>query len=591
MTEPGRRSRWAAWALVVVVAVAGLLLVAASLQPYEYALKALPRLSPVRRVSRLTEETYRTVTQDVGAVGGALLLAALGLGLARRRVARGWETLAKGCRSMRREAKRLWRGLLGDPLHAWTLLALTLIAAAIRLVYLSRPMRSDEAITYLMYASRPFYRALVSVPYYPNNHPLHTLLVRGASLLLGDQPWALRMPAFLAGVACVPAVYLAARRLYGKAPALVAATLVAASSALVGFSTNAWGYTLVCLESLLLLALATYLYRSRNAAGWLAFALLGALGLFTVPTMIYPLGMVAMWLGLMTLVTQPRRLWGEQIGRLLGYTILAGILAAVLYTPIVAAGGLNRLVANRFVAPLAWGEFARQLPASLRGVATLWHQEVPLPLTVLLVVGVVVAVVAHRRVSRYPVSVAGAAVLWLAPVLVAQHVVPFVRVWLFLLPVYLMLAAAGLCFLLGPLVARAGRRRELVWVALALALAVGLGSQVARRGLVSRSGAWHDVQAVTLTLQGELQPGDLVLYDWLGEWPLKYYFTLQGLPLEYLTAEPRAAWRLWVAVAEGPEHWPLPQILQASGLREEEFGPPQTVQRYSEATLYLLPWR
>src|SRR5919204_3963186 len=107
-------------------------------------------------------------------------------------------------------------------------------------------MRGDEAFTYTEYASLPWFVALGDYTY-PNNHLLHTLLVHGAARLLGPEPWALRLPAFVAGVLLVPATYLAARALYGPTTALIAAGLVSASGWLTLYATNARGYSLVLL--------------------------------------------------------------------------------------------------------------------------------------------------------------------------------------------------------------------------------------------------------------------------------------------------------------------------------------------------------
>ncbi|OGS13594.1 MAG: hypothetical protein A2234_04630 [Elusimicrobia bacterium RIFOXYA2_FULL_58_8] len=592
MTGPDKRNMLVVWACVAAAAVAGIGLLVASVQLSRYGMSGAARFSTDIRLSCFTREACQTLAHGAGIGGAAFMLAALVLVLVRRRIIVSVAALREGFRVIWRETVRLWRGLLREPLTLWPLLVITLTGAAVRAVYLSQPIRVDEAATYMLYASKPFYQALIISPNIPNNHPLHTLMVRGFSLLLGNQPWVLRMPAFLAGVACVPAVYLAARRFYGKAPALVTAALVAASSVLAGYSVNARGYTMICLAFLLLLTLATYLYRSRNRAGWLAYAILGMLGLFTVPVMLYPLGMVAMWLCLMTIVSQPRAQWAGGIGRISGYTALSCLLAAVLYGPVITVCGLKVVVTNNYyVFPLPWREFAAAFLATLREVGLRWTGQIPLPLVALLAGGAAAAVLANSRVSRYPVSLATAAVLFLVPVLAAQHVAPFARVWAFLLPVCFMLAAVGICLALAPLAARLGPRKEFAWALLALGLAAGLGRQVTQSGVIPYSdetGVWRDARAVAATLRSRLQPGDRVLYYLLGEWPFKYYFSLQGTSDKYLTSEPREALRFWVAVAHNPGYWPLERIIAESGIEANRFLPPREVQRYPEAVLYLL---
>src|ERR1043166_4190289 len=63
---------------------------------------------------------------------------------------------------------------------------LTLLGAALRAMYLAQPMRYDESVTYLDYASQPWATALGSYTY-PNNHVLHTALVKVATGLMRSE--------------------------------------------------------------------------------------------------------------------------------------------------------------------------------------------------------------------------------------------------------------------------------------------------------------------------------------------------------------------------------------------------------------------
>src|SRR3990172_4791582 len=115
----------------------------------------------------------------------------------------------------------------------------------IRGLSLSQPMQHDEAYTFIAFASRPFWIAISDYSL-PNNHVFHTLLVYLAYHLLGDQPWIIRLPAFLAGVAIIPLTYAAAALFYNRKVGLLSAGLAAASPLLIDYSANARGYTLIC---------------------------------------------------------------------------------------------------------------------------------------------------------------------------------------------------------------------------------------------------------------------------------------------------------------------------------------------------------
>jgi predicted membrane-bound mannosyltransferase len=157
------------------------------------------------------------------------------------------------------------------------LVVITLIALAVRVAYINQPIRYDEADTFVHYVDQPLKHSL-RYNYVPNNHVFHTLLSRPLRLMLGGDPWVLRLVAMISGVLCVPAGYLAARAHYGRGAGLLAAALIAGSSSLVEFSTNARGYTLLALITLLQIALAAHVVRRPNRPGWLLFALLAALG-------------------------------------------------------------------------------------------------------------------------------------------------------------------------------------------------------------------------------------------------------------------------------------------------------------------------
>jgi hypothetical protein len=469
--------------------------------------------------------------------------------------------------------------------HLAALGLVTAIAVAVRLEFLFQPMRYDESVTYVHYASRPWYIALTTYTA-PNNHVLHSLLAHVSTAVLGDEPWAIRLPALLAGILLVPATYVAARALYGRHAALVAAGLVAGSSVLVEYSTNARGYTLVALLFVLSLALATRLRSSWSPAEWLAFAALGALGLATVPVMLYAFGAVALWLAL-ELWRSDRRLLGR---RLLPSLVTAGAFTALFYAPIVASSGLDAVVSNEFVESLSWGTFTDRLSDSLATVAEQWHRDVPLALALVLAACFAAGVVFHRRLSATAFPPALVTLAWIAPVVVVQRVVPFERVWLFLVPLYLATAAAGVLFALRPVAARAGGERVLA-VALSAALALALtGAAVASQAVYESddTSTFRDGEEVTALLEAELGPGDKVLVAPPADAILEYWLLRRGLDAAGLLYwdDPGTTRRFVVVVKEGPDDYPLEQVLDDPRLRGARLGPPQLLHGFDAASVY-----
>ncbi len=586
----GRTGAYAPLALapVGVAVLLALTALALSLLPYEVMKAHGDALAVDSSSDRLTPALFASMVTKLRLAGALLLAVGVVLYAVRRQVEGSLVQLATSAVDLAREGRLCLASELASTgrSHALAFLALLALAVVLRVGFLGLPMRTDEAFTFTRYASKPLWVGLANYSA-PNNHIFHTLLVHLAYVLLGSQPWALRLPALLAGVLVVPATYLCVRAHFDKQAALLAAGLVAASSPLVEYSTNARGYTLVTLFFLASLALAAYLKRSENLAGWLLLAILLALGLYTIPTMLYACGTVALWL-LVALLRENhgRRRW--LLLRLYAFSLLAiAFLTLLLYAPVIVAGDLRALVGNRYVVPQAWDEFVRELPAAAGALWAQWQRDVPPPIAILLGVGFLTSLVAPTRVARRGVPLALAAMAWCVPVLLAQQVVPYTRVWLFLLPLYLGLAAGGVAHLLQGLMARARAYEQGAFAGLTLGLALVLSVSIWQGqsiALSEETGTLRAAEQITLFLRDYLRPGDRVVAVTPSLSPLEYYFTLHGLPLEYLLAAATEGERALIVVKE-PEQT-LSWVLAKRGLATAI--DPRLLRRFDGAALYEL---
>jgi hypothetical protein len=486
------------------------------------------------------------------------------------------------------EARALRGALAGavagtSALHLGALGLVTLAGVLVRVEFLAQPMRYDEAGTFVHYASQPWWVSLTTYTA-PNNHILHSFLVHVSTGLFGSDPWAVRLPAFLAGVLLAPATYAVARLLYDRHVGLLAAGLVASASVLVEYSTNARGYTIVALVFLACLALATHLRSSAGPAAWLAFAVLGAIGLFTVPVMLYAYGAVALWLALSILAGGDRRLLARRLAPAL---VAAGVFAGILYLPAAAASGVGALVSNEFVSPQSFSYVAGELPDSVARVAEGWSRDLPLPFAAALAAAFAAGVLFHGRVARLPVAPALAAAAWVVPLLFAQRVVPFERVWLFLLPLYLMTASAGAVLALRALDERwRGRLVAVAAVAAAASLAgTGVSSQAVYRS--EDTSTFRDARRVTALLERQLGPADAVLV-----WPpadliLEYELLRQERDPASLLYWERPPSRLFVVVKEGPRDYTLAELLADPRL-PAGVAEPELLESFGEASVWEL---
>ena len=520
-------------------------------------------------------------------VGIALLLVSGLLYVGRRQAQQHVSTMLTSLFHFLRELAQHFKEAVRkeDKTHLSAFLMILLLAIAVRLFFLFQPIRSDEAYTFMVYASRPLYFGLSA--YSPNNHLFHTLLVHVAYLLLGNRPWVIRLPALVAGILLVPASYMVTRILYNKHAALLTAGFVASSSALILYSTNARGYTLICLIFLLILALGAYLTQSRNSAAWLLFAVLSALGFYTSPIMLYPFGIVVIWLFLSIIFQNTNLSRSLLLKDLFISLIIAALLILMLYAPVVVISGLKSVVANRFVVSISWSDFVALWPPSLGSVWNLWNIDIPTGISFLLVIGFFTSLVFHRRLTGYGVPIILAVVIWLVLILLVQRVVPYSRVWLFLLPLYITLASSGVSYLLKPVESKISHHKSAILAILAITLSFWLSLNGIHRQSVyysNEGGTSKDAEAITVFLKDYVNPGDRVLAVGSAGPPLKYYFNLYDIPGEYLSSDLKASHRILIIVNEPGQI--LEELLDKEGLSAANYSVPRLIQRYKFASLY-----
>lgn len=486
------------------------------------------------------------------------------------------------------ELRAAWRDEPRD--HRGALVFITILGVLLRLLHLGQPMRYDESVTFLYFARLPW-REAVATYTYPNNHILHTLALKAAVSLFGNSPAVIRLPAFAAGILLIPASYAVARELYGGRVALLASALVAASGALVLYSTNARGYTMVVLAFLLLVLVGARLLRGAPAREWLTFAMIGALGLWTIPTMLYPLGAVALWLALSFAVETPPR--SAEIRRLAIALAVCGLLTALMYAPVVAHEGLSAITRNKFVASSGWFQFLSDLPTSLSEAVKSWALGVPPAISILLAVGVLIALARHTALSCCRVGLPLAMFVWCAWLLAVNHRAPFARIWIWCVPIVACLAAAGGLSLAD---SRPRLRRFVAerFVALAVGLTLAASTSVALSRavfLTLDTGTYRDASAAVDVLRRSSQPTDRVVLAIPTNAPLAYYLDRAGVPVSLVIRDERTAGRI-IAIVNDAEHQTLAGVIARSIARDStQFVGPRVLARLPTSTLFVFTRR
>lgn len=147
------------------------------------------------------------------------------------------------------------------------LLALCVLALLLRVTSLSRGLFTDEAYS-LALAQRGFGHMLVLFAY-ESNGTVYSLLLWPLTRVLGTSEAVLRLPALVAGVASVPAMWWAANRLAGRRVAWVAAILLAINPMAIFYGQEARAYELALLSTILSFgALAGATARPQRRSGW-----------------------------------------------------------------------------------------------------------------------------------------------------------------------------------------------------------------------------------------------------------------------------------------------------------------------------------
>lgn len=323
------------------------------------------------------------------------------------------------------------------------LVAVAVVGVAIRVFHLNQAMRLDEARTFLDYAIRPLPDAISNYNI-PNNHLLHTLLVWTSIRIFGHAEWAIRLPAFVAGLLVMPATYVATRALADRSAALAATALAAVLPVLVLYSTNARGYSMVCLAFVVLIVVADRLAAEESAARWAAFGAIVALGAATIPVMLYPAGAAALWLCAERVRRHGWRRAPAFAARLAAVLALAGALAALAYVPAIQRFGVGSIVGNKFVSPYRWPQFLHALPQFARRLRGTIGLGIPNAALLPLVLLGLAPLATRGRERGKLVTLALATGLWCIALLVATRRAPPPRVWLFLAPLCCLYAGIGL---------------------------------------------------------------------------------------------------------------------------------------------------
>jgi len=422
------------------------------------------------------------------------------------------------------------------------LLAATLVGLGVRAFFLAQPMRLDEAYTFLYYLNdglNPFYYNV------PNNHVLHTLLAKLTVMLGGMNPVAIRFPAFVAGVLCIPAVFFVAKSFHKNAGPL-AAFGMALFPYMILYSTMARGYSLIVLLTLALILVGKLYLEKPSLAGCVLIALLSALGLFTIPTMAFVLAGIYPWLWL-SLWIKSRSPLTSLRDFLLPTLLMTTLLTVLFYIPVLlASNGAGTIFSNTYVNARSWKDFSSHISPHLRQIISDFFRDVPSPLKYL---GVLLALVGWLDAARrrdwaafllIPSIVVGGAVVFFA-----KQAIPFVRTWIYLIPFLLLFADLAYAALMDKFTAGYRAASHTLILILGLFLA---GSLVSANAITKYpdTGAFPEAATVAHYLKPLLTGDEFIAVKDTANFPLYYYLCAEGVPPQPKDLDPATVKRYFI---------------------------------------------
>jgi hypothetical protein len=428
-----------------------------------------------------------------------------------------------------------------EPVYILLILGgITLVGFILRVLVINHPIAYDEAYTFINFASRSFKHILADYSA-PNNHIFHTILVGLVYRVFGGQPWAVRLPAFLAGVLIVPAMYLAARRFFSRSQALAAAVLIAVTPLFIDYSVNGRGYTIVVLLALLLANFAAVLVKEQSKSALLAFGLTGAIGFYTIPIFLYPMAGVSLWIVMNYLfASESWQVKSRRLGIFLGTCALSGLLTLLLYSPVIIFGtGFSSIIGNEFVQSLDWSTFLANLDPRIENAWDKWMIGFNPAIQYLLLGGFLLSLFFSSKVSNQKLPLQISLIVAIVILLAAQRVTPTPRIWIYLEAFYLMFAAAGLVWLVevlirhGKVVPPSQVERILSFAILFLLIGISANLLIAHRQNPVEIDRDRSPEAYAADYLAEsLRPEDTLVATGPVDIETAYYLSLRGISFD-----------------------------------------------------------
>lgn len=488
------------------------------------------------------------------------------------------------------DAKEFFKMLLPESLEWWEWLLLTLVvllAIAGRWVLIEKPMGHDEAYTFIAFARYPF-RQVISDYHLPNNHIFNSVLIHFLYKVFGNPSAVIvRFPAFFSGILLCISGYFFTRREYGKWEALAFSIALAVLPWLKDQSANGRGYMLMALFTLWMVALAIIVKRSRNRFAWLLLILVTVLNFWTLPVALYPFGIIATWLLVSALIGDISDAYDGLVNYLkyfIGYGVSSGIITFLLHTPIFLIGsGWNSFFNNPFVSSLTWNDFRQSFPIRLAETGKTWSLDLPLPVIIFFVLGIVLFVGFRRNIEKFRVSMLLVTLVVLAGVFIVQKPNPWPRTWTYLLPLVMLWCVMGWFAAIRHFFKEISQQKTTMIASLLIvAILMAFGIQNLSQNLKYFKGEKGQAEVVALWLKDELTEEDFVFTSMSFGPAYWYYFDKYGMPMDTVLQMFERDWKSLYLIVDDRDNDSYQELLVSQKPVTPEECPPEIVESVYE---------
>lgn len=203
---------------------------------------------------------------------------------------------------------------------------------------------TDEVFSALNFADKPFFQTISHYPL-PNNHILYNAINHWFRYISDDLVFSGRLLSGVFTALMMVNIYTFSENFTkSKVTRILIILLLMTVFPIMGFSTQARGYSLHLLLGWIAFAQLYYYSKTQEESKVIFYILVNALGMWTMPSYLY------LWAGLTCGFCLKMMIDGKVNYRFVSSTLQIFVLVLILYLPVVTFSGWASILDNKYVA-------------------------------------------------------------------------------------------------------------------------------------------------------------------------------------------------------------------------------------------------